>query len=69
MDFGDLLNKFYLNFSTKNDLSDCKAPFLAERKLRTTNIKLKISIKLKNTGLMVIFRRLRLSTRCNGIFS
>ena len=38
-------------FSAKNDLFDCERPFVAERKLKITNIKLKIAIKLKNTVL------------------
>ena len=33
------------------DLFDRKAPFLAERKLRITNIKLKTVIKYKNTSI------------------
>ena len=37
-------------------LFDRKTPFLAQTKLRITNIKLKIAIKLKNDGFMVIFR-------------
>ena len=47
MNLGDLGNKSFLNFFYKNDLFDCKTPFLAESKLRITNIKLKIAIKLK----------------------
>ena len=43
--------------STINDFFDCKTPFSAERKLIITNLKLKIAIKLKNDGFMVIFRR------------
>ena len=50
MSLRDLLNKFFLKFFYKNDLFECKKPFLAEIKLRITNIKLKIEIKLKNTG-------------------
>ena len=54
---GVFSTKFLWTFSTKNDLFDRKTPFLAKRKLRNTNIKLKIAKKLKNTGFMVIFRR------------
>ena len=49
MNLGDNQSKF-LSFSTKYDLFDCKTSFLARRKIRITNIKLKITIKLKNTG-------------------
>ena len=37
-------------FSIINDLFNRKTLFLAERKLKITNIKLKIAIKLKNPG-------------------
>ena len=57
MNLGDLLNNFSLNFLYKNDLFDRKTPFLAKRKLRITNIKLKIAIKLKILVFMVILRR------------
>ena len=50
MNFGDILNKTFLTFSTKNVLFDLITAFLAKRKLRITNIKLEIAIKLKNTG-------------------
>ena len=48
---------YFLNFSTKNDLFDRTILFLAVRKPRITNIKLKIAIKLKNTGFYGDFRR------------
>ena len=47
--------KFFGTFSTKNILFDCITPFLAERKLRFTNIKLKIAIKLRNTDFYGVF--------------
>ena len=45
MNLGDLPNKIFLSFSTKNELYDCKTPFLAKIKPRITNIKLKIAKK------------------------
>ena len=50
MILGNLNNKIVLNFFYKNHLFDRKTQFLAEIKLRISNIKLNITIKLKNTG-------------------
>ena len=50
MILGDFLRKKIQTFSTKIDVFDFKTSFLPLRMLIITKIKLKIAIKLENTG-------------------